>query len=127
MKPDLPDTVCAPFRAGGDLWPEKQDRLSLAARASDSSASILGVILKWGRANTHNQTTHGAFREAQRFLDVKLQQVPRVGRYSNHAILREKDGDADGRAFQRSDSEPLVPVLYVGDNYRRGSVPWREW
>ena len=57
-----------------------------AARAPGWSAFTSGAIPKPGTRKYHNQNIHGPFREAQRFLSLRLQQRDN-GRVSRAAVL----------------------------------------
>jgi Phage integrase, N-terminal SAM-like domain len=64
----------------------KAGQLSRADRAPGSFAFTFGRDPQTKRREYHNQTIHGPFREAQRFLNLKLQQREN-GRVSRAAVM----------------------------------------
>jgi integrase len=67
------------LRAGGELWPANRGRLLRADKARGLSASTRDAIPKRERRKYLNQAIHGQLREAQRFLNLKLQQRDKTG------------------------------------------------
>jgi hypothetical protein len=65
--------LCARFRAGGEPW-RKLGQIIARGQNTWLVRIYQGREPQTGTRKYVNQTIHGAFREAQRFLNLKLQQ-----------------------------------------------------
>src|ERR1700722_12961983 len=78
--------LCAPFGSGGILMARKAGQIIARGQTTCLVRVYLGRDPQTGTRKYHNQTIHGLFREAQRFLNLKLQQRDN-GRVSRAAVM----------------------------------------